>query len=297
MRHARLAFTLTTALFPAACSSPPEPKPAKNGPEPPAAEPRGGPARVLFVERYPRWEYRLLKNALLRDRALAVDVFLVSADREFPQAGSDGRAPLAELALAKEDLADYDVVILGDVAPADLGSEAVAAEDACRNLVEWVHDGGGGLILIAGQQNLPALWKGTPLEPLLPVDAADPLPENEPGFALRLTDSGAEHAITTVAPDRTATIEAWEDRDGKGDGLRAPQWVAPTRAKPAGDTLVECDAAGRSVPVFVAAHAGRGRVFFSATDETWRWRFVSGDEPWFGPFWRRAIAWVKGAER
>jgi hypothetical protein len=40
-------------------------------------------------------------------------------------------------------------------------------------------------------------------------------------------------------------------------------------------------------------HAGRGRVFWSATDETWLWRKLVGDYPWFYPFWQQAMDWTR----
>lgn len=38
---------------------------------------------------------------------------------------------------------------------------------------------------------------------------------------------------------------------------------------------------------------GIGRVFWSGTDETWRWRYLVGDSPWFYPFWQQTMEWVR----
>jgi hypothetical protein len=46
-------------------------------------------------------------------------------------------------------------------------------------------------------------------------------------------------------------------------------------------------------PLFVTQHVGRGRVFWSATDETWLWRYLQGDYPWFYPFWQQAMYWTR----
>ena len=57
----------------------------------------------------------------------------------------------------------------------------------------------------------------------------------------------------------------------------------------------ESNAGAKTVePLFVTRDYGRGRVFFSATDETYRWRFMRGDSPYFYPFWQRAINWASG---
>ena len=44
---------------------------------------------VLFVDGYPRWDYRYLKNSLLRDHTVKVSCLLTSADPSFRQEGSD----------------------------------------------------------------------------------------------------------------------------------------------------------------------------------------------------------------
>jgi len=46
------------------------------------------PLRVLYIEGYPRWEYRYLKNLLLREKYLASSIMLLSADRDFAQEGN-----------------------------------------------------------------------------------------------------------------------------------------------------------------------------------------------------------------
>jgi hypothetical protein len=43
---------------------------------------------VLFVDGYPRWDYRYLKNALIRDKTVQVSCLLASADFNFLQEGN-----------------------------------------------------------------------------------------------------------------------------------------------------------------------------------------------------------------
>jgi len=102
--------------------------------------------------------------------------------------------------------------------------------------------------------------------------------------------SGANsHAVATPPIDgETGRLRA--------DGLRHLGWLLATRCKKEAQSLVESGPEDRRVPLFVTRETGRGRVFFSATDETWRWRFRSGDEPWFYPFWKRVIEWARGVE-
>lgn len=43
------------------------------------------PLRILYIEGYPRWEYRYLKNMLVREPSIEASVMLLSADRDFAQ--------------------------------------------------------------------------------------------------------------------------------------------------------------------------------------------------------------------
>jgi hypothetical protein len=103
-------------------------------------------------------------------------------------------------------------------------------------------------------------------------------------------------------------IEKWEDLDGRGDDLPGIRWFTKARAKPTAQTLVEITGVegqnipGKRPPLFVVANTGRGRIFWSATDETHIWRYMVGDQPWFYPFWTQVMYWaldrkLSGAQR
>ena len=70
------------------------------------------PIRVLYIEGYPRWEYRYLKNLLVRESSIESSVMLLSADREFAQ---EGNTPIARLPRSSEELEQFDLLIIGDV--------------------------------------------------------------------------------------------------------------------------------------------------------------------------------------
>lgn len=188
------------------------------------------PRRVLYVEHAPRYEYRYLKDWLIRDASLAAQIFLLTADPEFPQEYSKTWEALTELPSTIEALLVYDLIILGDVPPGRVPAAA---------LVSFVRDYGGGMIFLA-----PRNFAATPLESVLPV-AATP-------------------------------------------SAKCGGWRVQTRAKAGATVLAEAD----RFPLFVTASMGRGRVFWSGTDETWRWRYLEGDGPRYGPFWREAMRWV-----
>ena len=49
--------------------------------------------------------------------------------------------------------------------------------------------------------------------------------------------------------------------------------------------------AEKSNALILTQNAGAGRVYFSACDETWRWRFRTGEEH-FARYWGQVIRWL-----
>ncbi len=261
--------------------------------------------KVLYVEHPPRYEYRFLKNALIRDTKILAHCFLTSADTDFAQEHTKAddplfRQPLQEFPRDLKTLLEFDVVIYGDVEPGRLGPEAA------QNLETFVSEFGGGLVFISGMMHNPRSLLGTPLANLLPVvpDETRELFEHEKIYAQPygyfLTPDGKKHTITRYkdfAGDENRNLEHWEDRDGRGDGQIGIRWFQRVKKlKAGGSPLVEvAGVQGESTrpPLFVTMHVGHGRVFWSGTDETWLWRYLVGDYPWFYPFWQQSMYWVR----
>ncbi len=273
--------------------------------------------RVLYVEHPPRYEYRFLKNALIRDPKVLCHCLLTSADEGFPQEHSieaneeKFKQPIKEFPRDLKDLVDYDVLILGDVDPGRLGGR-----ESLENIRRFVTDFGGGLILLSGVMHNPRLFRGTPLEDCLPVFPEE-VRETEAAsqaYGYALTDyAKAEggHPIIrfpTIGKDLPKLIEQWEDKDQRADGLVGIRWFTKSKPKSLAQVLVEVtgvqgqDVPGKRPPLFAVMNYGKGRVFWSATDETWLWRYLAGDHPYFYPFWQQSMYWamdrkLTGAQR
>jgi hypothetical protein len=213
-------------------------------------EVKEAPLRVLFVERPPRFEYRFLKKALLRDPSLRVHCLLTSADPGWPQEHTEGfDDPPSKF---PEDLSRYQVVVMGDEPPPE-------------HLARFVREEGGGLVVIAGKVR----WAGA-LDALLPVAIEGETAEGAE-FAAHLTDPGRGFLPFDFSPE-----------------TKPLRWMLGSKPREGARVLAEAD----GHPLFVTGTAGKGRVFWSATDETWLWRYLTGDEPYFYPLWRRAILWA-----
>jgi hypothetical protein len=261
--------------------------------------------KVLYVEHPPRYEYRFLKNALVRDTKILAHCFLTSADEGFPQEHTKSddplfRQPLTEFPRDLKSLLEFDVIIFGDVDPSKLGP------DAPKNIEAFVTEFGGGIIFLSGMTSNPRQLANTPLANLLPVivdETRDPFEHDkvfsEP-FGYHLTPDGRTHPILNYKEfqgNLDRNLEHWEDRTPPRDGQRGVRWFARVKKLKAGASpLVELTGvSGESSrpPLFVTQYAGRGRVFWSATDETWLWRYLVGDYPWFYPFWQQAMYWTR----
>ncbi len=238
---------------------------------------------VLYVEDTPRFEYRYLKNLLLRERGIESSCLLLGATQGFPQEGS---RPIRRFPQSIEELRPYDVIILGDVDPR--GDWLTPVQQSL--LVDFVSIHGGGLAFIAGERNMPHRLRQTPLEKLLPVEI-DPqfyghydqsLAEN---FHIQLTSEGRTHPIFQFEHDA-------EPRERISSTLPGLYWYARVLApQPAASVLAvhpTAQSAGGPMPLAVLGRFGAGRTFYLGSDDVWRWRQDYG-EVYYDTFWLQVL--------
>ncbi|RJP38294.1 MAG: hypothetical protein C4547_04705 [Phycisphaerales bacterium] len=250
---------------------------------------------VLYVDGYPRFEYRYIKNALTREPTIRLSVLLLEADPRFVQEGS---VSIRRFPATKEELDEFDVVLFGDVDPF---SGWLTAQQV-RTLVDFVAEGGGGFGLIAGERYAPQRFAGSALEKLLPVQidagqapaAAAGTATVTSGFVPRLTADGAEHRLFRFSADARTNAELFET-------LPPLYWLARTQGpRPGATVLVEhptaTDERGRPLPLMVLGRYGAGKLFFQATDDTWQWRRHTG-EYLHDTYWVRMVRELMRPER
>ncbi|MEZ6195698.1 MAG: glutamine amidotransferase [Planctomycetota bacterium] len=257
--------------------------------------------RVLYVDTLPRWEYRRLKNFVVRgDEAFQARALLLSAEPNFPQETSPNVEPLRQFPSTFEELDAYDVLIFGDVNPALLVSTPEKLTGVLRNIQRFV-DSGGGLAVIAGEGWMPGAYVDTPFEELLPVDitfSPDDAPPTDfvEDWKPRLTALGREHPIVQITNDPEQNRRMWEEPDFIP--LKALRWWYPTRKPTPGAQVIAVHPTQRNrfgpYPILVAGNYGDGPVLFSATDETWRWYYKSG-ATYFNRYWGNVIRYLARA--
>ncbi len=228
------------------------------------------PLRVLYVEGYPRWEYRYLKNLLVREKSVESSVMLISADRDFAQ---EGNQPITRLPRSPEEFAPYDVVMLGDV-PASFFSP-----EQLEMIRQHVAQRGAGLLWIAGERHTPRSFAGSPLADLLPVHG----PAAMQAFGEPVT------MVPTPLAERLGLLRLSDDPGGWPEELGRPEtgwsllhWahrIEPGRLKPTAEVLAETAGSyrGARLPLVVQMRYGAGQTIFVATDEIWRWRYGRGE--------------------
>ncbi len=172
------------------------------------------PIRVLYVEGYPRWEYRYLKNMLVREKSIQSSIMLISADRNFAQ---EGQIPIERLPRDAKEFKPYDVIIIGDV-PADY----LSAEQKAL-IVDQVADHGSGLIWIGGANDMPRDYEGTPLAGLLPM--------RNPAAVDRYNELGALglQVIPTPLAEALQVMRLREPGRVTGDNAAWPSALPPLR--------------------------------------------------------------------
>jgi hypothetical protein len=240
--------------------------------------------RVLLVQAYPNFEFRYLRNMLQRDEMITLHTVLQEADLE--HAEQDASA-LRVFPLRREELFAYDVVIFGDVNPALLSAAAL------QNLADFVDQPakGGALVLIAGPVFMPVAYRQTPLGRLLPfaaenVRSPDPTKVLSEGFVVQPTDIGLVSPAMQLGDTPTETQEIWHNLAPLYWLLELPNLKPGVRVLAEHPTRLGPD--GRHLPVICFQYVGAGKVLFHATDETWRWRYRSGDA-YFARYWVQTI--------
>jgi hypothetical protein len=253
---------------------------------------RDEPIRVLLVQERPSYEFRFLKEMLVREKTVRLHYVQQDADVEFVERNRQGdQVSLPVFPVRREDLFAYDVVLFGDVNPSLLGPDALA------NLRDFVTERGGGIIFFAGPEYTPLAYRDTPLAELFPIDPASavlPPPESlEQEFRVEPTELGLRKPQMQLGDSPTETSEVWRT-------LPAIRWLLDVQTlRPAAQVLAEhptrATADGRKAPVLIYQIAGAGKVLFHGTDETHLWRGRIGDK-YFARYWIQAIRYLSRAK-
>lgn len=244
--------------------------------------------KLLVLDGRPRWEFRYIKNLFDRDRQWVTNYLVGNAgtgggeladrwtrgsgDRQFPD--------------SKNELFKYDLIVFGEIKPGTL------TEEELEWVSEFVNNRGGGIIFIDGQRGYLSEYQDSPIGSLIPVKRnPGSSPIREAGY--QLTAAGNRLASLKLTTSKTENPALWRK-------LPKPHYLPRVELQPGSELLATSTTAPSSDanaqsdskdPVFVFRRVGAGRVFYSATDETWRWRYQVGDL-YHARYWNQLATWM-----
>jgi uncharacterized membrane protein len=182
----------------------------------------------------------------------------------------------------------YDVIIIGDVTAAQVQAIRPQALEDIRKQVER----GAGFLMLGGYTTFDnGDWKGTPIEPLIPVELTGTHPgQIDETVKVRPTDAGVNKFAYLMRLDGGKDLKApWEE-------LKELEGVArlgrPTKLA----TVLATDAKRTDVAVLVTADYGNGRTLAFAGDTTHRWVRSPETARMHDRFWRQLVIWLAKQE-
>jgi hypothetical protein len=237
---------------------------------------------VLLLEGDPYWDTTFLQRSLMHDDKFDVDALIrygpnhVRAIRKTPGAGE---LPVPQTV---DELAAYDVVILGrsvDTLP-DPTPTAAGQPGLPDLLDQYVKDRGGALIFSRGQAFQKPASDG--LEPVT------------------WTDKGHDHVHLNATAEGRGLSPFQILNEGEGGMDALPDLVdekSPEEIQPLTSVLAVTsnrDDAGQD-PAIVHRRYGQGQVLSIGVDGLWRWSInakVQGADSPFDRFWDQMILWL-----
>jgi hypothetical protein len=272
---------------------------------------------VLLVDNYPRWEFRYLRNLFYgRDKSVHLQWLLLEPDRVDGQPQPDtaasaarpfGQSAATRLPENEAEWRKFDVIILGDLAPAALDAETWAIVSRC------VNERGALLVFVAGPIHMPHALDAEAARELLPLDPGwsrrTLFGENTEPFRFSLTAEGRRSPVTRHATGSVANELAWA-------GFPEMRWRHPVVSVKDGAEILVTASGGDAEPamddvgaaldrlarrremeaeraLLVTRQTGRGKVAAVLTDRTWRLREGAGDIH-HHRFWGNLVRWGAG---
>ncbi|MCM2373891.1 glutamine amidotransferase [Aporhodopirellula aestuarii] len=242
---------------------------------------RPGGGRVLYLEGTPRLEQSYLRRALRRFPDLELTYRWIPRD-------TSKRWPVS----LADDLQTgrYDVIILGDLHSAALGTEQL--EQIAKSVAS-----GTALVTLGGERAYgPGGYADSPLAKALPVKMNGSIVQPAGGEIKKSMQGQLEGPLTlkTTVPHPITNIMV---------GAREWNWstlppmpganaIAGVKASPGVQVLLEDE---RSDPMLVVGEYGQGRVASLAFDSTWIW-WRGGASEFHRRFWRQLMLWLLSRE-
>ncbi len=237
---------------------------------------------IMYVEGEPRWEYKFVRRAAERDRALRLASVVRTTPNKYYRQGVDSAAELVEgFPVTAAELFAYDAVVIGSYEAAGLRPEQH------RLLKEFVDQRGGSVLMLAGRHGLAAGgWQNAALAQTLPAQLAARQVTALVQRPIRAQPTlyGMQSPILRFDPDMKRNADRWKNMPQLAD------YQALGRLKPGAIVLMEGAADRSRTPLLVWQHYGRGATFVLATASTLRWQMhLPPEDESHEVFWRQLL--------
>ncbi|MBM3265732.1 MAG: hypothetical protein FJY97_20245, partial [candidate division Zixibacteria bacterium] len=248
--------------------------------------------RILYVEGYPRKEFKFIRRALEDDpRLKAVSMVRISPEGRLYRQGIQDVSELQEgYPRTRRELFTYDAIIFGDVEAAWFAPEQLKMTE------EFVSVRGGGFLMLGGDQAFSeGGYAGTPIEDALPVrllggSGAWGSGVTDRSFRLQLTAEGLTHPLTQLGETPEENQQNWNN---------LPELIGYNRvgvSKPGATVLAvdpTTDALEGSNTILALQRYGRGRSMAITTASSWHWQMLMPSENRSHErFWQQMARWL-----
>ncbi|KPJ57020.1 MAG: hypothetical protein AMS16_01635 [Planctomycetes bacterium DG_58] len=245
--------------------------------------------RVLYVDK-PRDEYKQLMRTLSRDPNVALLTLVNNRVGSFTQGGNIRDVKFLGFPQSKEELATFDVIILGSVKRVYFSAEQLGV------IREFVRDGKGFAMLGGTESFGTGGYGGTALDEILPVECGAPdVGQERTLFLPQLTADGIGHPIF-------AGCERFFEKTGQtpfsAGALELKGFNKVARVMPGAAVLAE-NPARAAAPVLVVRNYGKGRTAAFTSTGTYRWYRLTrpmGEDSPYVRFWGQLVRWLSGRE-
>lgn len=244
--------------------------------------------RILYVEGEPRWEFKFIRRAALEDPALELVTLLRTTENKLYRQGVSHAKELEQGFPAEpEELFAFRGLMIGSV-------EADYFTPAQRQLIhDFADRRGGGVLFLGGRRALSETgWNRSPVAELLPVTP----PARKGTFhreraRVALTSAGADSLLCRLVESESANVERWKNLPALADYQEVGE------PKPGALVLATLETPeGRTLPLLITQHYGRGRSAVFATGGSWRWQMLqSVSDLTHETFWQQLLRWLVAA--
>ncbi len=248
--------------------------------------------RVLLVSELPSYEFRFLKSFLERSMqvdapdAASFDLQTVLQDAD-PLYVDQDKTALRLVPSKPETIANYDVFVMIDFDP------QLISQTSQQAIVDAVSRRGAGCIFVNGSGSAARRLDGWPLAKLLPVEHAGGLLGSDDGprpgrLRWQPTALGSSALPMQLAGSLQESLAIWQ---------RLPDFAALSqteRTKSGAQVLSQAmdRLGGQAAPLLITQFAGAGRTALQASDETYRWASVLGNDLYYQRYWGQMLRWL-----